>query len=73
MPTVSTASFKMISILLVKMLFFQIFEGNLEQHDAVLEWILDTHGQDEIELVTMPMFDKLIEEHKDVAVFVHDK
>ena len=55
------------------MLFFQIFEGNLEQHDAVLEWILDTHGQDEIELVTMPMFDKLIEEHKDVAVFVHDK
>ena len=50
-----------------------IFEGHLENVDDVLDWILKTHGEDEIELVTMQMLQKLMEDLKDIAVFVHDK
>jgi len=50
-----------------------IFEGNLEDPDEVLEWVTDLAMEDNIELVTAPMLDKLAQDHTNVAVFIHDK
>ena len=50
-----------------------IFEGNLESHDEVFDWITEAAMEDKIELVTVPMLERLFEDYKNIAAFVHDK
>ena len=50
-----------------------IFEGNLENHDEVFDWITEAAMEDKIELVTVPMLERLFEDYKNIAAFVHDK
>lgn len=50
-----------------------IFEGNLENHDEVFDWVTEAAMEDKIELVTVPMLERLFEDYKNIAAFVHDK
>ena len=50
-----------------------IFEGNLENHDEVFDWMTEAAMEDKIELVTVPMLERLFEDYKNIAAFVHDK
>ncbi len=50
-----------------------IFEGNLEEPEDIIQWVTEIALEDKIELVTAAMLEKLIEDHTDLAVFVHDK
>lgn len=45
-----------------------VYDGNIENEDEVLEWLVDQLEKDEIEDVTDEMLDKLIKEGKTVAV-----
>jgi hemoglobin-like flavoprotein len=50
-----------------------IFEGHIEDSDEVLEWITSLAMEDNIELVTGHMMEKLLEDHSNLAVFLHDR
>eukprot|EP00095_Tigriopus_kingsejongensis_P009527 maker-scaffold561_size136864-snap-gene-0.22 protein:Tk09527 transcript:maker-scaffold561_size136864-snap-gene-0.22-mRNA-1 annotation:"GL10978" len=62
------------SLVLFKKGIPSIFEGNLEDEDLVLEWILEEiSGDNRVEIVTNAMLDKLIKKRKHVAVFFYTK
>ena len=50
-----------------------IFEGSLVDSQKVMTWITEIAMEDKIELVTGAMLERLIEDNKNLAVFVHDK
>ena len=50
-----------------------IYEGNLEDPAEVLDWVTGLAMEDKIELVTGAMLTKLLEDHSNLAVFLHDK
>lgn len=45
-----------------------MYDGNLEEEDSFLEWLVEQLEKDEIEDVTDEMLDKLIDEGKTLAV-----
>ena len=51
-----------------------IYEGQLAEEAAVLEWIVDEiTGEDKVEFITDAMLDQLVEKRKHVAVFFFDR
>ncbi|XP_046997405.1 uncharacterized protein LOC124612943 isoform X3 [Schistocerca americana] len=49
-----------------------VYDGNLENEDEILEWLVDQLEKDEIEDVTDEMLDRLIKDGKTVAVLFYD-
>lgn len=49
-----------------------VYDGDLENEDEILEWLVDQLEKDEIEDVTDEMLDRLIKEGKTVAVLFYD-
>ncbi|XP_060526342.1 uncharacterized protein LOC132701986 isoform X2 [Cylas formicarius] len=49
-----------------------VYDGNLEEEDEFLEWLVEQLEKDEIEDVTDEMLDKLIAEGKNLAVLFYD-
>lgn len=45
-----------------------VYDGNLEAEEDILEWLVEQLEKDEIEDVTDEMLDKLIKESKNLAV-----
>lgn len=46
-----------------------IYDGDIENEDALLQWLIDQLQKDEIEDITNEMMDRLIKEGKNIAVF----
>lgn len=46
-----------------------IYDGDIENEDALLQWLIDQLQKDEIEDITNEMMDRLIKEGKTIAVF----
>ncbi|KAJ0178650.1 hypothetical protein K1T71_005425 [Dendrolimus kikuchii] len=49
-----------------------VYDGDLENEEEILEWLVDQLEKDEIEDVTDEMLDKLIKDGKTVAVLFYD-
>lgn len=49
-----------------------IYDGDLEDEEEILRWLLDQLEKDEIEDVTDEMLDKLIKEGRSIAVLFYD-
>ncbi|XP_021927612.1 uncharacterized protein LOC110833625 isoform X7 [Zootermopsis nevadensis] len=49
-----------------------VYDGDLENEDEILEWLVDQLEKDEIEDVTDEMLDRLIKEGKTIAVLFYD-
>ncbi|CAG9815355.1 unnamed protein product [Phaedon cochleariae] len=49
-----------------------VYDGDLEEEDDILEWLVQQLEKDEIEDVTDEMLDKLIAEGKNLAVLFYD-
>jgi hypothetical protein len=45
-----------------------IYDGDIENEDALLHWLIDQLQKDEIEDITNEMMDRLIKEGKNIAV-----
>lgn len=45
-----------------------IYDGDIEDEDALLHWLIDQLQKDEIEDITNEMMDRLIKEGKNIAV-----
>lgn len=45
-----------------------VYDGDIENEDEILEWLVDQLEKDEIEDVTDEMLDRLIKEGKNMAV-----
>jgi len=45
-----------------------IYDGDIENEDALLHWLVDQLQKDEIEDITNEMMDRLIKEGKNIAV-----
>lgn len=46
-----------------------IYDGDIENEDELLHWLIDQLQKDEIEDITNEMMDRLIKEGKNIAVF----
>uniref|UniRef100_A0A2S2PW44 Protein disulfide-isomerase n=1 Tax=Sipha flava TaxID=143950 RepID=A0A2S2PW44_9HEMI len=49
-----------------------IYDGDIENEDALLHWLIDQLQKDEIEDITNEMMDRLIKEGKNIAVLFYD-
>ncbi|KAJ9596073.1 hypothetical protein L9F63_012741 [Diploptera punctata] len=49
-----------------------LYDGDLENEDEILEWLVDQLEKDEIEDVTDEMLDRLIKDGKTIAVLFYD-
>uniref|UniRef100_A0A1B6DZL5 Thioredoxin domain-containing protein n=1 Tax=Clastoptera arizonana TaxID=38151 RepID=A0A1B6DZL5_9HEMI len=49
-----------------------VYDGDIENEDEILEWLVDQLEKDEIEDVTDEMLDRLIKEGKTLAVLFYD-
>ncbi|XP_034245365.1 uncharacterized protein LOC117647614 isoform X2 [Thrips palmi] len=49
-----------------------VYDGDIENEDEILEWLVDQLEKDEIEDVTDEMLDRLIKEGKNMAVLFYD-
>ncbi|CAG2056791.1 unnamed protein product [Timema podura] len=49
-----------------------VYDGDLENEDEILEWLVDQLEKDEIEDVTDEMLDRLIKDGKNMAVLFYD-
>ncbi|XP_050520810.1 uncharacterized protein LOC126894105 isoform X3 [Daktulosphaira vitifoliae] len=49
-----------------------IYDGDIENEDELLQWLIDQLQKDEIEDITNEMMDRLIKEGKNIAVLFYD-